>query len=589
MKRIITVLLLAMCIVLMLGACDMSLPELPFLPDNGEQTPTYTVTLSLPDGVRVFGGENTVKVAEGGTARFKIDYNRGYMFASVSHGVYEYDENTVVITDVRENINATLTVNEYDFNTDLRFRFVLYGTGKETSSVSSGLKVNAGIVIDLKAEDMYRRFVGWSIGKSYSAGGEIISDEREFSLVVRSELSDDMSSVVLYANYVDNNAVYYHPNGGSVNLNTPNCTHRFYYVASMANLRGDKVLRLKLSSRYLDGAESHSSLYDDGTFYRSGYVLTEYNTKADGTGESFSLGSKIYFPPDDPAPTLYCIWQKETPVDKFTYTTYDMPRPVKEAYAPDWNGSGVIITGYSGNDETLVIPERIAGMPVIAIANGAIVGKDTKTLVLNRKIQKVENGAIKNCPNLTTMYYPDSIYEMYNEALDAESTAGLSGIYVNATMAPRFAGTLDGSHAIKLSRLLAGEGKPRIIAIGGSSIYEGLGTEYIEALLDGDYRFVNFGTTRTTHCTMYLEAMAYYASEDDVIVYAPENSSYLLGERELYWKSLRDLEGMVNIYRHVDMSKYTNFFSAFTDFNQNYRYKRAGVRYEDIVQVASTF
>lgn len=589
MKRFITALLFAICMLFALCACDVQIPELPELPFGEEdQTPTYLVSITLPKGVRVYNGSNKVKVKEGESARFELDYDRGYMFASISTGTYEYDDNAVVVNDVRANTNVTLTVNEYDFNTDLRYRFVLYGTGMETSNVSSGLKVNAGIVVNLKAEDMYRRFVGWSFNKSFGNGGTIVSSDREYSFVMNGDLADNLSSVVVYANYTDNNSIYYHPNGGTVNLTSPNCTHRFYYVASMANLRGEKALRLKISARYSDYAEAHSSLYDDGTFRRDGYVLTEYNTKPDGTGESFSLGSKVYFSPDDPAPTLYCIWQKETPVDKFAYTTYDMPRPVKSAYAPDWNARGVIITKYTGNDETLVIPEKIAGMPVIAIANGAIVGKDTKTIVLNRRIQKVENGAIKNCPALTTMYYPDSIYEMYNEALDAESTAGLSNIYVNAALAPRFASTLDGGHAIKLSRLLAGVNEPRIIAIGGSSIYEGLGTEYIEALLDGDYRFVNFGTTRTTHCTMYLEAMAYYADEDDVIVYAPENSSYLLGERELYWKSLRDLEGMVNIYRHVDMSKYTNFFSAFTDFNQNYRYKRAGVRYEDIVQVAYT-
>jgi hypothetical protein len=248
-----------------------------------------------------------------------------------------------------------------------------------------------------------------------------------------------------------------------------------------------------------------------------------------------------------------------------------MPCPVKASYAPAWQNRGVIITQYTGNDETLVIPETINGTPVIAIAKDAIVGKDTKTLVLNRRIQKVEDGAIKDCPGLRTVYFADSIYEMHNEALDAASSAKLSNIYVNATMAPRFAGTLDGSHAVKLSRLLAGEDEPRLIVIGGSSIYEGLATEYLEALLGGDYRVVNFGTTRTTHCTMYLEAMQYYANKDDVVVYAPENSAYLLGERELYWKTMRDLEGMVNIYRYVDMTQYTNFFSAFTDFNQNAR------------------
>ena len=278
-----------------------------------------------------------------------------------------------------------------------------------------------------------------------------------------------------------------------------------------------------------------------------------------------------------------------TPEDSFVYADYFMSNPAsKEAYAPDWKTVGVIIKQYTGNAETVVIPETIAGKPVIAIAEDAIVDKDLKTLVLNRRIQKVQNGAIKKCPSVETVYFSDSIYEMYNEALDAESYTSLTRIIVNATFAPRFTKSLEGSYAIKLSRLLAGRDEACIIAIGGSSLYEGLATEYMEALLDGEYRFVNLGTTRTTHCTMYLEAMSHYAGEDDIVVYAPENSAYLLGERELYWKTMRDLEGMNNIYRYVDISQYANFFDAFTDFNRNYRYKRAGLRYEDIATVEST-
>ena len=590
MKKLFPLFLLIICALMTLSACslaDIGI-DLPFGNNSAQEEATkYKVMLSLPEGVKVTG-DNPVMVREGDSVRFCLEYEQGYMFNSVTHGYYDIDSQVVIISGVYENINATLTVNNYDFDTDVMYRFLLRDTGRETSNVVSGIKVNAGIVVDLKANDMSRRFVGWSLGASSLAGGQIISTEREYSFVMHGSLANELGAVVIYPNYVDTNSVYYHPNGGSVNLNSTNYKNSQFYSASMTNVVSDKVLRLQIHESYFSKVDAHSTLYDDGTFYRAGYVLAEYNTKADGTGESFSLGSKVYFSPDEETPTLYCIWKKATPEDAFVYTTINMPCPVKSTYAPDWNESGVIITEYTGNDEILVIPEKISGMPVIAIASGAIVGKDTKTIVLNRKIQKVENGAIRECPRLGTMYFADSIYEMYNEALDSESSGKLSNIYVNATMAPRYAKSLDGAHAIKMSRLLAGEGKSCIIAIGGSSIYEGLATEYLEALLNGEYHFVNFGTTRTTHCTMYLEAMAYYADEDDIVVYAPENSSYLLGERELYWKSLRDFEGMNNIYRYVDMTQYTNFFSAFTDFNQNYRYKKAGVRYENIASVQYT-
>jgi hypothetical protein len=125
----------------------------------------------------------------------------------------------------------------------------------------------------------------------------------------------------------------------------------------------------------------------------------------------------------------------------------------------------------------------------------------------------------------------------------------------------------------------------RIIVVAGSSTYQGFSSQYAEALLGDEYRVVNFGTTRTTNGIIYLEAMASMVHEGDIVLYAPENSTYMMGECELYWKTLRDIELMYNLYRHIDISNYTNVFSALSDFNINYRYNRAPSRYEDIVKV----
>ena len=84
---------------------------------------------------------------------------------------------------------------------------------------------------------------------------------------------------------------------------------------------------------------------------------------------------------------------------------------------------------------------------------------------------------------------------------------------------------------------------------------------------------------------MYLEAMGHYATERDTVIYAPENSSYMFGERELYYKTLRDLEGMVNIYRYVDISGYTNVFGAFAELNE-FRYTMAPITYEGVCERA---
>ena len=236
-----------------------------------------------------------------------------------------------------------------------------------------------------------------------------------------------------------------------------------------------------------------------------------------------------------------------------------------------------MITGYKGDDTEVVIPEMIDGKYVTAIGRGAFKNRKMTSLVLSRYIHTVEQLAFNTCTSLTTVYYPDSIYRIYNESFDAETTESIKKLYVNATMAPRYVN----GFSVKLSRLLCDDGKPKIILIAGSSAYQGFSTEYMEALLGGKYRVINFGTTRTTNCIIYLEAMSALAGEGDTVIYAPENSTYMMGENELYWKTVKDLESFYNVYRHIDISKYDNVFGALSDFNINYRYTRNPARYED--------
>ncbi|MBQ2793190.1 MAG: leucine-rich repeat protein, partial [Clostridia bacterium] len=388
--------------------------------------------------------------------------------------------------------------------------------------------------------------------------------------------------VEIYANYSDYNKLVYDLNGGSVKNGTVNMSGNAH---STVELDGNRV-SATYSDEYLSFFECGSSFWDDGSFYKTGAILTEYNTRPDGSGTSYSLGSKVPLTTDGEQTVLYCIWATETPENLFDVSEVSMINPAtKESYAPDWKESGVIITAYYGNADTVVIPESINGSPVIGIGAGAFNGCEMTTLVMGNNIQKIEDGAFKKCTSLSTVYYPDGIYYISNEAFDEATTAAIKHLYVNATIAPRYSGADVGGLAVKMSRLLAPTTLPRIIVIAGSSSYQGLGTEYMEALFGGKYRVVNFGTTRTTHGFMYLEAMGALAGENDTVLYAPENSSYMFGERELYFKILRDLEGMNNIYRYVDISGYTNVFSAFAELNE-YRYTMSPIAYESVCERA---
>ena len=335
---------------------------------------------------------------------------------------------------------------------------------------------------------------------------------------------------------------------------------------------------------YLSFAESACTFWDDSTFTREGYILKEYNTKPDGSGDPYSLGSKFFPAGETDYPTLYCIWEKAEDASFFvTDGVYNKNPAAKAEYMPAWNEHGLIIKSYTGSAKTLVIPEYINGKPVTEIAAGAFVNCDFETLIIPKTIERVANGAFVNCSSLKTLYFPNNIYEMYDEAFDESTYSSFTSLIVNATMAPRYTNTTDGAFAVKLSRVLANPDQKKVIVISGSSTYQSMGTSYFEALLGDDYTVINFGTTRPRPGMIYLEALSHYTDSDDVFIYAPENSAYMFGEKYISWRMVRDLEGMNNLFRYFDISNYEGYFSSFTEVNRDYNYTVQPRRFEDFV------
>ncbi len=544
-----------------------------------EEPVTYRVMVSPGEGVQILG-ENPRDVAEGEDAVFTVTFADGYVYKSSEGAVYDPALGTLTVENVSSDVNIDLVTEAVGFDVNQTFIYIFRSDfAADTTSIASTTELRAGTRVALTATDTSRVFAGWSASFKLSGGGVLLSTERVCEIMLTPDLIKN-GSITVYANYLDTNRINYNANGGAVNASSPNLSASGYYSAKVS----ENSVEVVLEESYLNYFECASSFYDDGSFTRDGYVLREYNTKPDGTGVSYSLGSKVPMLTDGMTTTLYCIWSAETPASSFTYEDITVTRPegVTAERAPDWCEDGVIITGYTGNDATVTVPEMIGGKHVIAIGEGAFVNKDMTTLVLSRRLLTVADGAFVGCSKIETVYYPDGIYSMNDEAFDEASYTSFKNFFVNATIAPRFNSSDVGALAVKLSRLLAPVEENRIIVISGSSSLQGLGSEYLEALLDGKYRVVNFGTTRTTHGALYLEAMGALAREGDVIVYAPENSGYMWGERELYWKTFRDLEGMNNIYRYVDFSNYTGMFSAMSELNREYRYVRDSVSYESI-------
>lgn len=537
---------------------------------------SYRVTVITREGLTVTG-ENPIEAKEGADVTFNVTVGDNYVVRSVTGGVYDRETSTLTVADVSDDVRVDFTLSRVDYNANQKFTYYVLGNDDYESTLLSSSEVWAGTEVTVKATDNSRTFVGWSFGSSLSAGGKIVSQSREFTFDLDPAYVKD-SRFVLVPNYTSAAMYRIDTNGGSFDTESDNAARTGYYTVS----HSDGTVSITLTNECYEKMGCAALFYDDGTFSREGYTLIEYNTKPDGTGTGYSLGSKLSLDPMN-VTTLYCIWAKDTPAADFLTENLTLTKPAFAKYVPHWNESGVTVTKYLGNSETVVIPSEINGKAVIGISRGAFENKALKTLVIGRNVLKIEDGAVIGCEGLETVYYSDGVCYVSDAALDAESRTSLKNFYVNATVAPRYSNTKDGAFSVKLSKLMASADENRIVVVGGSSAYQGLGTAYLEALL-GDYTVINFGTTRTTNGLLYLEAVAKYTHEGDIVLASPENSIYMMGENTLYWKTLRDIEGMYNLFRCVDISNYDGVLTAFADFNQNYRFQRAECAYEDIVK-----
>ncbi|MBQ1260456.1 MAG: hypothetical protein IIX96_00400, partial [Clostridia bacterium] len=330
---------------------------------------TYNVMVFPIDGMSVTS-ENPVRVKEGGTASFDVTVENGYIFEGVSIGSYDSTTGKLTVMDVRQDTAIDFTLRNVGYDTSASYDFYFRGSGSDTSSIGDARQnIKAGTSVTVRAVDTSRRFVGWSFGKTAASGGSIISREREFSFEIRGELADSDGRIIIFPNYSDAVVYAYGLNGGMLNTGSKNMQENPYYTAEFE----DGVLLVTLNEIYFSKMDCASLFYDDGTFSREGYVLKEYNTKPDGSGEGYSLGSKLPIVSEgDSVTTLYCIWSEETAHSDFTYEsyTYEMPEGCDSTKAPDFHEDGVILTSYSGNARTVTVPQTIGGRYVIAIAEG---------------------------------------------------------------------------------------------------------------------------------------------------------------------------------------------------------------------------
>ena len=95
-----------------------------------------------------------------------------------------------------------------------------------------------------------------------------------------------------------------------------------------------------------------------------------------------------------------CYYQKVTPAEDFTYEFID---------------GEVMITGYTGSELDIVIPEMIEKRTVTIIGEEAFKGYDMNSIILPKTLVTVKKDAFYGCKKLKEIVFPESVTEVFGE------------------------------------------------------------------------------------------------------------------------------------------------------------------------------
>ncbi len=294
-----------------------------------------------------------------------------------------------------------------------------------------------------------------------------------------------------------------------VTVNTSYCNYEIGYLSNGGKIVENAVSKYKIKDNeegrvvQIPTKLSHLRVNTSiGTeiFERDGYTLIGWNTKSDGSGVSIGLGSRVE--PNEGL-VLYAQWSKWTDSDKFQYEA---------------NGENVTITGYTGDEKILTIPELIDGKSVIFIAKGAFAGCTADTVILPKTIQKIDSNAFTGA-SLKTLYMFDNIRSVSDYSF--EDCKQLSTLHLNAVEAPVYSGNYFDTFNDKYDRLVSLKDKKKIVLFSGSSTRFGYNSKKIDEAF-GDYEVVNMGVFAYTNALPQLLLILNNMNEGDILLDSPE-------------------------------------------------------------------
>ena len=576
-KFFLAVTVLAVAVAMLCGCIDMDeiMVDLGFADEVDNMNNRVTVVVRDTDGVSLKDGTEPVQeVKRGYQFRVQFRVEPGYVYLSNSVGgevVYNADTNYYVLTVRKVSAAMTIDINVvdrdevYEINVDKTLPGAKVNFAKGSSAVMLEPK-ECTLTAEYPSDYIFN---GWSLGASLTDGGTLISTDTTLKytpeeLQYKTNIYANFSSAKYYQ-------LVYHANGGVINKASNKSTLEHYTVT------GQYSDMFPLQNTF---NENHSDI----TFVREGYIpigyssipidnFVNYNCQADSGGVCdqcpcvnhipgfVNMGGLCYVSPNEGMVNLNVVWAKVTPAEYFTYETGYV---TALTFGGKTTVQGAVITKYTGNDKVIVIPEELGGEPVISVENNAFRKSIIETVVLNKNILEVKEGAFSNSLGIKQVIYFDSLQYVY----DGSFSGSVSTIVLNAQRLPVY-NTGEGAFAIKYARLryLTAIGKKKLVVVSGSSTLNGMKSSYMESLLNNEYAVINYGTNAMNPSTFFLDVISNYATEDDIIIHAPEwNATGPLGRNEIVWKLFRASTQCFDIFREVDMSQYYNYWDAWRNF-----------------------
>lgn len=317
------------------------------------------------------------------------------------------------------------------------------------------------------------------------------------------------------------------------------------YDANGGKTLSDKTDKVK---KYYCGTHQriNTSIGTD-LFYRYGYTLLGWNTRADGTGEDVGLGSRAAW---KKGLVLYAQWVPWSAEENFVYKKV----------------SGfAVITGYIGNEQQICVPPNLGGLPVRTIKEQAFADTDCRMVILSPGIYEIEKWAFKNS-RLEQLYLYDDLVKVSDYAF--QDCDMLRMLHINAIEAPAYSGNYFDTFQDKYDRLLSLKDKKKIVLFSGSSTRFGYDSEMIDQAFP-DYEVVNMGVFAYSPALPQLELIRSCMKEGDVLLDSPEfdaaNRQFCY-QKELDYATFAMMESDYDVFAQLDLREYKQIFTAFTAY-----------------------